>query len=59
MYFFCHIDYAEDIFQTMFEALQINKLKDAITELKEQTPVPMNTILLKQSREEAIQKKMM
>ena len=57
MYFFYHIDYVEDIFQTMLEALQTDKLKDAITELKEQTPAPMNTMLVKQSREEAIQKK--
>jgi hypothetical protein len=33
------------------------KLEDAIDELKEQTASPMNTMLNKQSREEAIQKR--
>ena len=54
-----HVDYVDDIFKTMYEALQSNTLKDAITELKQQTPAPMHTMLVKQSWEEAIQKKTM
>ena len=52
------IDYVEDmIYQTMVDAFGSKKLEDAIDELKEQTPSPMNTMLNKQSREEAIQKR--
>jgi FtsZ-binding cell division protein ZapB len=51
------IDYVEDIYQTMVDAIGSKKLEDAIDELKEQTPSPMNTMLNKQSREEAIQKR--
>jgi hypothetical protein len=41
----------------MVDAIGSKKLEDAIDELKEQTPSPMNTMLNKQSREEAIQKR--
>lgn len=54
-----HVDYVDDIFQTMCEALQSNTLKDSITGQQTQTPAPMHTMLVKQSREEAIQKKTM
>ena len=50
-------DYVEDIYQTMIEAIRSKQLGDAIDELKEQTPSPMNTMLNKQSKEEAIQKR--
>ena len=51
-------DYVEDIYQTMIEAIRSKQLGDAIDELKEQTPSPMNTMLNKQSKE-AIQKRNM
>ena len=50
-------DYVEDIYQTMIEAIRSKQLGDAIDELNEQTPSPMNTMLNKQSKEEAIQKR--
>jgi hypothetical protein len=43
------IDYVKDIYQTMVDAFGSKKLEDAIDELKEQTPSPMNTMLNKQS----------
>ena len=39
----------------MVEAIQKKQLEEAIDELAEKTPPPMNTILTKQSREEAIE----
>ena len=51
------IDYVEEIFSTMTEAIQNENLKDAIDDLKKQTPPPMHTMLDKQSREEAIAKR--
>mgnify|MGYP002804203857 CR=1 FL=1 len=50
-------DYVEEIFQTMVESIGTKKLEDAIVELNEKTPVPMNTMLNQQPREEAIAKK--
>ena len=41
----------------MAESIGTKKLEDAIVELNEKTPVPMNTMLHKQPREEAIAKK--
>ena len=41
----------------MVEAIEKKQLKDAINELAEKTPAPMNTMLTKQSREEAIEKR--
>ena len=49
-------DYVEEIYQTFVEAHKANKLADAITELNDITPAPMNTMLNKQPREEAIKK---
>ena len=51
------IDYVEDIYQTMVQAIGSKQLDDAMDELKKQTPSPMNTRLNKQSREEAIPKR--
>lgn len=51
------IDYVDDIYQTLVEAIGTKKLEDAIDELIEKTPAPMNTMLTKQSREEAIGKR--
>lgn len=52
-----YLDYVEEIFQTMVESIGTEKIKDAIDELNNQTPLPMNTMLDKQPREEAIAKK--
>ena len=51
------IDYVNDIYQTMVEAIEKKQLNGAIDELAKKTPAPMNTILTKQSREEAIEKR--
>lgn len=48
-------DYVEDIFQTFMNA-STEELVAAEAELKEMSPAPMNTILDKESKEEAIQK---
>jgi hypothetical protein len=41
----------------MVESIGTEKIKDAIDELNNQTPLPMNTVLDKQPQEEAITKK--
>lgn len=56
MVIFTHTDYVEEIFQTYLSSTK-DKLSDAAGKLKEMTPAPMNTMLDKQPREEAIQKK--
>ena len=57
IYFLLTIDYVHEIFKTMTEAIVSKRLEGAIEELGKQTPPPMNTMLDKQSREEAIAKK--
>ena len=52
----CFADYAEEIYQTFVNASK-EALKDAATKLKEKTPAPMNRMLERQPREEAIQKR--
>lgn len=49
--------YIHDIFDTMVDGILNDKLEAAEKALKEQTPLPMNTMLDKQPRAEAIQKK--
>ncbi|XP_015749382.1 PREDICTED: uncharacterized protein LOC107329161 [Acropora digitifera] len=49
-------DYVEEIFQTFIKASK-EEIKDAASKLREKTPAAMNTMLEKQSREEAIKKK--
>ena len=51
------LGYVEDIYQVMLCAIQAGKLKSARNDLKEMTPLPMNTMLVKQSKSEAILKK--
>ena len=51
------IDYVEDIYQTMVEAIGSKQLDEPMDELKKQTLSPMNTMLNKQPREEAIRKR--
>ena len=46
----------EEIFQTYLKATK-DDLNSAATKLKEKTPVPMNSMLQKQPREEAIEKR--
>ncbi len=41
----------------MVEAINGSELKDAIDEFKTQTPPPMNTMLDKQPRDEAVKKR--
>ena len=49
--------YVEDIYQVMLSAIQDDKLEKAKDDLKQMTPLPMNTMLEKQSKAEAIVKK--
>ena len=49
-------DYVEEIFDTFMKATKDN-LKDAATKLQEKTPSPTNTMLEKQLRAEALQKR--
>ena len=51
----CYLDYVEDIYQTLLEAMNTtNCLGNAVRELKEITPLPMNTMLDKETRESAL-----
>ena len=53
----CSIDYVEEIYQTYLTSTK-DELKDAIKELKEMTPAPMNSMLKnKQPQAEAIKKR--
>ena len=49
-------DYIEEIYQ-IFVCASKDQLKEAAVNLKEKTPAPMNSMLEKQSREEALQKR--
>jgi hypothetical protein len=51
------LGYVEDIYQVMLSAIQDDKLEKAKDDLKQMTPLPMNTMLEKQSKAEAIGKK--
>ena len=51
------IDYVDEIFKTAIDAIREKKLDSAIKELEESAPQAMNTMLDKQPREEAIEKK--
>ena len=54
----CSTDYVEDIYQTFVETMQNDtELEKAQKELKEMTPAAMNTMLEKQPRTEAIDKR--
>ena len=53
------VDYVEEVFQTMVESIGTEKIKNAIEELNNLTPPPMNTMLTKLPRVEAIAKKRM
>lgn len=52
-YFF--VDYVEEIFQTYLKTSK-DDLDDAASRLRRMTPAPMNTMLEKQPRGEAIKK---
>ena len=49
-------DYVEEIFQTFMNTTK-EEMTTATTELHDKTPAAMNTMLEKQSRDEAIKKK--
>ena len=51
------LGYVEDIYEVMLSAIQAGKLESAKKDLKQMTPLPMNTMLVKQSKSEAILKK--
>ena len=53
---FVVLDYMEEIFQTFIKASK-EEIIDAAAKLREKTPAAMNTMLEKQSREEAIKRK--
>lgn len=50
-------DYVEDIYEAYLEAEKQNQLKFARQELLAMEPPPMNTMLEKQSREEAVEQR--
>ena len=54
----CHTsaDYAEDLYQAFHVAEKREQHNDAMQELHDMIPLPMNTMLVKQLNEEAIQK---
>ena len=52
-----YIDYVEDIYQTLLEAHEKDLLEAVIKELAEITPTPMNTMVEKQTKEDALAKK--
>ena len=55
MFVLCYLDYVEDVYQTLLEAMNTtNCLGSAVRELKEMTPLPMNTMLDKETRESAL-----
>ena len=50
-----NVDYVEEVYQTLLEAMNTtNCLGNAVRELKEMTPLPMNTMLDKEPRESAL-----
>ena len=49
-------DYVEEIFQTYLNASK-SDLTEAAAKLREMTPAPMNSMVEKQPREEAVQKR--
>jgi len=50
-------DYVEDIYHGFLVAEQREQLRGAMQELHDMNPPPMNTMLEKQLREEAVQKR--
>ena len=50
------LDYVEDVYQTILCAIQGKTLDEAQNELQQMTPLPMHSMLEKQSRDEAITK---
>lgn len=50
------VDYVEELFQTFLETTK-EQVEAAKFELKEMTPLPMNSVLDKQPVEEAVQKR--
>lgn len=53
----CVQDYVEEIYQTYLLAHKDNKLEEELSNLIAVTPEPMNGMLEKQNREEAIHKR--
>lgn len=52
----CIAEYVEEIFQVYFSSSK-GELGEAARKLRSMTPAPMNTMLEKQPREEAIEKR--
>lgn len=51
------LDYVQEIYNTFVNAHANNELDDAVKLLKDITPMAMNSMLIKQPREEAIVKR--
>ena len=56
MFYTFTFDYVEEIFQTYLKA-SMGDLKDAAQKLKEKSPAPMNELLQKEPRDEALRKR--
>lgn len=56
---FCFTDYIDDIYETFLDCVKTPVLfREAADELRDITPPPMNTMLEKQSRDDAVAKSM-
>ena len=56
MFYTFTLDYVEEIFQTYLKASK-GDLRDAAQKLKEKSPAPMNEMLQKEPRDEALRKR--
>ena len=55
LFVLCYLDYIEDVYQTLLEAMNTTScLGSAVRELKGLTPLPMNSIPDKETRESAL-----
>lgn len=53
---FWNLDYVEDVYQTMLSNVNSDVLQNTIQELKDMTPLPMNIMLKKENKKDAIEK---
>ena len=55
LYFLLLADYIDDIYNTFLDAKKCNTLRAAKEDLEAMTPAPINTMIEKQPRDEAIE----
>lgn len=55
---YLYLEYVEEIYQTLLESVKMGtSLSDAARELREMTPLPMNSMLEKETPESALDKR--